>query len=167
MNILGFTQRVGLTEPALFVDRDSLAEYLTNSQAARTPATTLWRRTLSQVPTVFGRLVFLSSLRDPTTGRYGHADLLRVLGPEETDRALCNSHHQVFSEWLRFSLPEQKADLDDYLSAAGGSRHAFDYRHLVPPTARDVERELYLTDLETLLELLKYEHGGAFSIPGA
>jgi len=144
-----------------------LAEYLANSQSTRTPATTLWRKTLTQVPTVFGRLALLSSLRSTTTGRYNHDDLARILGPEETDRALCNSHHQVFSEWLKFSLAEQKADLDDYLSMVGGSRHAVDYRHLIPPTARDVERQLYLTDLETLLELLKYEHGDAFSIPGA
>ena len=144
-------------------DGDSVAEYLANSQSARTPAAVLWRRTLSQVPTVFGRLAFLASLRNSTTGRYCHEDLLYVLGAEETDRALCNSHHQVFSEWLKFSLSEQKEDLEDYLNAAGGSRQAMDYHHLVPPTARDVERQLYLTDLETLLELLKYEHGDAFS----
>lgn len=144
-----------------------MAEYLANSQSARTPGTILWRKTLSQVPTQFGRLALLASLRNTTTGRYSHEELLRILGPEDTDRALCNSHHQVFSEWLKFSLAEQKADLDDYLSMAGGSRVAFDYRHLIPPTARDVERQLYLTDLETLLELLKYEHGDAFAIPGA
>jgi hypothetical protein len=144
-----------------------LAEHLANSQSARTPGAVLWRNTLLQVPTVFGRLAFLASLRDPATGRYSHEALLRLLGPEDTDRSLCNSHHQVFSEWLRFSLAEQKADLDYYLSTGGSSRKALDYHHLVPPTARDVERQLYLTDLETLLELLKYEHGDAFSIPGA
>ena len=144
-----------------------MAEYLANSQSARTPGVILWRNLLSQVPTVFGRLALLASLRDPATGRYSHEALLRILGPEDTDRALCNSHHQVFSEWLRCSLSEQKSDLDDYLKDAGNSREALDYHHLVPPTARDVERQLYLTDLETLLELLKFEHGGAFSIPGA
>lgn len=144
-----------------------MAEYLANSQSTRTPAGILWRKTLSQVPTVFGRLALLASLRNTTTGRYSHEDLLRILGPEETDRALCNSHHQVFSEWLKYSLAEQKADLDDYLNIAGRPRHALDYRHLIPPTARDVERQLYLTDLETLLELLRYEHGDAFSIPEA
>ena len=144
-----------------------MAEYFPNTESLRTPAAILWRKTLSQVPTVFGRLAFLSSLRNTATGRYSHDELLRILGPEATDRALCNSHHQVFSEWLKFSLSEQKADLDDYLSTGGRSRAAFHYRHFVPPTARDVERQLYLTDLETLLELLKYEHGDAFSIPGA
>jgi hypothetical protein len=127
----------------------------------------MWRKTLAQIPTVFGRLAYLSALRDPATGRYSHEALARLLGPEDADRTLCNSHHQVFSVWLGFSLAEQKADLDDYLGTAGSPRYALHYRDLVPPTARDVERQLYLTDLETLLELLKYEHGGAFAIPGA
>ena len=101
---------------------------------------------------------------DATTGRYSHEALERILGSEGADRTLCNSHHQVFSEWLRFSLAEQKADLDEYLRATGSPRQALHYHDLVPRTARDVERQLYLTDLETLLELLKFEHGGAFWI---
>jgi hypothetical protein len=144
-----------------------LPESPANSQSARSPAAIVWRNTLSQVPTVFGRLAFLASLRDPVSGRYSHVSLARLLGPEDTDRALCNSHHQVFAEWLGFSLADQKSDLDDYLRNATASRCAVDYHHLVPPTARDVERQLYVTDLETLLELLKYEHGDAFAIPGA
>jgi hypothetical protein len=141
-----------------------LAEYLANSQSARAPGAALWRKTLSQIPTSFGRLAFLASLRDATTGRYSHEALERILGSEGADRTLCNSHHQVFSEWLRFSLAEQKADLDEYLRATGSPRQALHYHDLVPRTARDVERQLYLTDLETLLELLKFEHGGAFWI---
>ena len=145
----------------------SLADFTANSQPGRTPATVMWRKTLSQIPTVFGRLTYLASLRDTSSGKYIHDGLMRLLGPEDADRTLCQSHHQVFSEWLGFSLAEQKSDLDEYLSIAGSPREALPYRDLVPPTARDVERQLYLTDLETLLELLKYEHGGAFLIPRA
>jgi hypothetical protein len=141
----------------------SLAEY-GNSRADRAPGAILWRRTLSQVPTVFGRLVFLASLRDAAKGRYSHETLARQLGPDDMDRTLCNSHHQVFSEWLNFTLTEQKSDLDDYLRRAGKPAE-IPYRDLVPPTARDVERQLYLMDLETLLELLKYGSGGAFATP--
>jgi hypothetical protein len=57
--------------------------------------------------------------------------------------------------------------LDEYLDTAGGPRYALAYRNLVPASARDVERQLYLTDLETLLELLRFEHGAVFSAPDA
>ena len=109
----------------------------------------------------------MASLRDAATSRYSHPTLGRLLGPEDMDRALHSSHRQVFSEWLRLSLAEQKSDLDEYLSTCGNSGPALDYRTLAPATALEVERQLYLTDLETVLELLKCEHGGAFSLPGA
>jgi hypothetical protein len=53
------------------------------------------------------------------------------------------------------------------LRIAGNPLHSLRYRHLTPPTAREVERQLYLTDLETLLELSRFEPGGASSIPEA
>lgn len=128
----------------------------------------LWRRTLSQIPTVFGRLVYLASLRDAVTNRYVHASLTPMLGPDDADRTLCHSHHQVFSQWIGFSLAEQKAELDEYLRDTVGRKHLLQqYRNLVPPTARDVERQLYITDLETLVELLRYANGRAFVSPGA
>ena len=125
------------------------------------PTVEVWRKTLSHIPTLFGRLVFLASLRDSATGRYHHEILNTLMGPEDSDRTLCRSHHQLFSEWLAYSLAEQKSDLDEYLSTAGGPRHFRHYHNLIPPTARDVERQLYLTDLETIMELLRYEPGGA------
>jgi hypothetical protein len=117
----------------------------------------MWRNVLRQIPTRFGRLVFLASLRESETGLYGHPGLVRLLGPEEADRALCHSHHQVFSQWIASSLAEQKADLDEYLRAAGKGPDLFRrYRDLAPASAREVERQLYLTDLETLLELRRF-----------
>lgn len=94
--------------------------------------------------------------------------MTHLLGSEDADRTLCHSHHQVFSQWIGSSLAEQKADLDEYVRDAGGGKYLLQqYRNLVPPTARDVERQLYLTDLETLVELLRYGNGGAFATPGA
>lgn len=123
----------------------------------------MWRKILSRISTHFGRLVFLASLRDSATGRYCHSDLLRMMGSEAADRALCRSHHQVFAEWLGFSLAEQKSDLDEYLREPGNSRYTMHYRDLVPATARDVERRLYLTDLETLMGLLEVEHAAVLT----
>lgn len=81
---------------------------------------------------------------------------------------LCHSHHQVFSQWIGSNLAEQKADLEDYVRDIGGRGHSVEhYRDLAPPTAREVERQLYITDLETLLELLRYGNGGASATPEA
>ena len=130
------------------------------------PAAEVWRTTISHIPTLFGRLVFLSSLRESGSGRYFH-DSLGFLAKEDADRTLRNSHQQVFQQWICRGLEEQKSDLDEYLSTGGAPRYALAYRNLVPATAREVEKQLYLTDLETLLELLRFEHEAAFSNPEA
>jgi hypothetical protein len=127
----------------------------------------LWRKTLSRIPTHFGRLVFVSSLRDGVSGRYAHPPLDQIVGSEIADRTLCHSHHEIFSEWLSFSLAQQKADLDEYLINSHARLELVPYREIAPGTAHQVERQLYLTDLETLLELLRFEHGGAFPDPEA
>ena len=133
-------------------------------QIAR-PAAEVWRSSLVRVPTLFGRLVYLASLRDPASGRYTHESLAPLFAPEEVDRALRSSHQQIFQQWISAGLADQKADLDEYLSAAGGPRYALPYRSLTPAAAREVERQLYLTDLETLLELLRLESGAASAVP--
>ena len=89
------------------------------------------------------------------------------MGPDITDRTLCHSHHEIFTVWLGFTLAQQKADLAEYLMASHGPLDLVAYRDIAPATAHQVERQLYLTDLETLLELLRFEHGGAYSVPEA
>lgn len=143
----------------------SIAGQPTRSTAIR-PAAEIWRSTLARIPTLFGRLVYLAALRDAAAGRYSHESLARLFAPDEVDRALRASHQQVFQQWISAGLAEQKADLDDYLSTAGGPRYALPYRSLTPAGAREVERQLYLTDLETLLELLRCD-GAASGTPAS
>ena len=127
----------------------------------------LWRNTLSQIPTVFGRLVYLAALRDTNSGRYEHHGLALVFGENEADRALRRSHVQTFSEWLCFNLEQQRADLGLYLSALLDERKRIvdnwlriePFRSLVPSSATRTETELYLSDFRILLGLLKNEYG--------
>ena len=144
-----------------------LADFIAKPEPSRGRASDSWRKTLTRIPTYFGRLVFLASLRDEPNGRYTHPPLVEMVGSEITERTLRHSHHEIFSEWLGFSLAEQKADLDEYLSSTQSRPEMLPYRDIVPASAHQVERQLYLTDLETLLELLRFEHGGAFAIPEA
>ncbi len=135
----------------------------------RSPVSDLWRNTLSRIPTTFGRLVFLSTLRDSNTGIYTHYGFAQRVGDETAHEALRQSHFECFSEWLAFSLEAQQSDLDQYLSGIDGDRKTIldnwirtkPYRNLIPASALDMERKLYLSDLETLLELLTAAHGVA------
>ena len=125
------------------------------------PAAEVWRKTLQRIPTQFGRLHFLASLRDVLTGEYSHPPLSQLVGREITDRTLRHSHHEIFARWLSLSLERQKADLDEYLASSGAPAELSAYRALAPATAHQVEQQLYLTDLETLLELVRFENAEA------
>ena len=135
----------------------------------RTAAADLWRNTLSQIPSVFGKMVYLSSLRSPITGKYEHHGLALVFGEDEASRALKKSHVQAFNEWLSFDLEQQKADLDLYLSSVRADKRAIvetwlsvrTYRTFIPASAKTVEKRLYTADIEALIALLKNVHGVA------
>lgn len=146
-----------------------------NDALDRSAASDLWRNTLSQIPSVFGRLVYLASLRNSNSGRYEHHGLALVFGEDEANRALKRSHSQVFREWLTFNLEQQKADLDLYLAGLDEDKRTVlktwlelaPYRNLIPFTLRGVEKRLYTADLKALLELMGHAHGAAAPDPDA
>lgn len=144
-----------------------LADFSTARESASGPAADLWRRTLAQVRTQFGRLVYVARLRNPETGQYYYRTLADAVGSELTDRILASSHRKIFSEWIGLTLARQKSDLDEYLRESGEHPDAATFRDLLPASAHDVERQLYLTDLETLMVLLRFERGAGASAPEA
>lgn len=132
----------------------------------RTATSDLWLRTLVQIPSLFGRLVYLSSLRDVNADQYQHHGLATIFGEESTHRALRDSHEKTFGEWLSYSLEHQKVDLDLYLSGLDTPKKTLlqtwlrlaPYKNFIPSSAMDPERGHYLLKLETLLQLLRNEH---------
>jgi hypothetical protein len=135
----------------------------------------VWRNTLSQIPTVFGRLVYLASLRNTNSGVYEHHGLALIFGEEEASRALKECHSTVFAEWLTFNLEQQKADLDLYLAGLFEDKRQVienwvrlaPYKNLVPASVRGVERRLYINDLAALMELFRGAYGVAAPDPDA
>ena len=136
-----------------------------NMELDRRPAEDLWRRTLSLIHSVFGRLEYLARIRNPHSGRYEHHGLALIFGDDEADQALRDSHLQIFQEWLSLDLERQKADLELFLmeqptdrcTMAEIWRRLAPYRGLPPVSASEPEIELYLGDLELLLEAIRNE----------
>jgi hypothetical protein len=132
-----------------------------------------WQKTLSGIPTIIGRLAYLASLRNVNTGLYEHFGLAQRIGEGEVDRILRRSHMSVFQEWLRHGLERQKDELDEYFSGLDGDRREIVASWLalepwigwVPGESRDVERQLFRSDLEIVLELFRAEYGVASRDP--
>ena len=141
----------------------------------RGAASDLWRHTLSQIPSIFGRLVYLSGLRDMNSGYYEHHGLTLVFGERESARALKDSHNTAMDEWLNYGLEQQKADLDLYLTGLGIDKRTVvgswlrtaPYRNLPPAAIKSPAKKLFVADLEMLLELLRSELGVAANDPDA
>ncbi len=135
----------------------------------------LWRRTLSQIPSLFGRIAWLASLRNPNTGIYEHHGLAVVFGAEGSNKALRISHLACCREWLNSGLEEQMTDLRRYLSeqadqprkVIGNWRELGYWRSILPASMRGAERALYLAEVEVLLTLLQSEDGADGDRPAA
>jgi hypothetical protein len=128
----------------------------------RSATADLFKNTLSRIPTLFGRLAYLASLRDPVSGIYRHHGMGSIFGREETRKALSLTHSQVFQEWLNIPLEEKSEDLRAYLNnledpASAVLRHwveAQAYRSYMPAPLREAEKELFEREFDVLLEVL-------------
>jgi hypothetical protein len=121
------------------------------------------KNTLSRIPTLFGRLIYLASLRDSNSGVYRHYGLYSIFGREESRLALSQHHRIVFREWLALPLEAKHQDLSAYLDALEDPRELVlehwtkvrSYRSYIPASARRSERALFFSELEVLMETLR------------
>jgi hypothetical protein len=142
-----------------------MPRFKVNGVLERNATEDLWKHTLSQIPTIFGRLAYLASLRSPNSGVYKHHGMTALFGRDESQRALRGSHDRVFLEWINLPLDQKSAELNRYLDeqeepAAMVIDHwqrSRMYETLAPASARPPERQLFYSDLGALLAVLKNE----------
>jgi hypothetical protein len=123
----------------------------------------LWRVTLSRIPSLFGRLAYFASLRDPETGEYQHWGMSQIYGRKEANKAFRQSHAEVFKDWLFLDLAHREADFSLYrsgLKAEGRDvlevvARLESHRRLLPASARQAECEVFQGALIALLERVK------------
>ena len=109
----------------------------------------------------YERLAYLFSLRRPDSGKYLHEGLAALYGTEPVNCVLERCHEEIFERLLEMPLNAQREDLRMYLCSLPGTfenNAAFcqkNYIQWVPPSAPTYLKELYSSNLNVLLELLR------------
>jgi hypothetical protein len=127
---------------------------------------------LAAIPNLFGRLTYIASLRDLSSGKYEHAGLTAVYSPEAVQEALECCHFEIFQKILETPLAVQAEDLRECLEGMTGTfaatvshwRQIESYRILLPGNTPDYLRELFFSNLRALLEILDSQCSTARSI---
>jgi hypothetical protein len=76
-------------------------------------------RTLAAISADFGRLYYISSLRDEGSGRYQHQGLSSLYPENAVQAGLAHCHEELFSRILETPLQQQERDLRECLASAG------------------------------------------------
>jgi hypothetical protein len=138
---------------------------LTQLQQNRRIIQDLTLSTLARICNPFSRLAYLASLRDISTNVYDHAGLSALYPQAAVQQALEQCHQELFERILEAPLVSQEEDLRAHLrslpngsrSAAAQWRRLEAYRGLLPADSPDYLKELFCSNVRTILEILEKE----------
>ena len=120
------------------------------------------RSALATISSLFERLIFVASLKDPITGDFKERILALKFGRAEVDRVLSVEHRAIFEDWLCLNLEQQALELDRHVSnqeappgaALGEWTNETSYQPLIPPGVMQAQRDLFVRDMETIVHSL-------------
>ena len=122
-------------------------------------------RTLAAIPTNYGRLLYISSLRDLASGRYRHEWLSEVYPEDAVQQALAHCHEELFARILETPLAQQEWDLraclgsleGDFWSVVVNWQELESYRLLLPTRVPAYLQALFCSNLRALLGVFAEE----------
>jgi hypothetical protein len=126
----------------------------------------LTERTLAAIASEYGKLIYLASLRDLTSGTYRHEGLETLYSPGSVQEALLQAHREVCSRIMEMPLALQEMDLAScwkgFEADAEGLivnlKESEAYRTLMPFGLPDYMRTLFCSNIETLLSVFESDH---------
>ena len=119
-------------------------------------------QTLAAISTDFGRVYYVSSLKDEDSGRYEHDGLANLYADNAVQAALSHCHEELFSRILETPLRDQERDLNGCLDAAADRywevvenwRETRYFQSLCPEGLPDYLSDLFCSNMSALLAIL-------------
>lgn len=75
-------------------------------------------RTLSKIPRLLDRLIYVASMRDYNTGLYYHDGLATRFSPEVACEALADCHQEVYRELISCPLRDLVNQMEGYIESS-------------------------------------------------
>ena len=136
-------------------------EFLERFQQSRAVVEDFSSQTLSAISSDFGRLYYVSSLKDADTGQYEHDGLASLYPENAVQAALSHCHEELFSRILETPLSVQSSDLRACLEAAGDQywdvveswRENRYFQNMCPEGLPDYLQDLFCSNMGALLAI--------------
>jgi len=124
-------------------------------------------RTLEPIGYDFGRLIYLSSLRDFNTGEYYHQGLAHSFSEQAASAALAACHQEIFYRLASSPLESLVAQVGRFMQSSphdwGKTVNAWEtleaYRVMIPSVSNRLVADLFRSNVRVAVEVLKRRGG--------
>ena len=124
-------------------------------------------RTLEPIGYDFGRLIYMSSLRDFNTGEYYHQGLAHSFSEQAAGAALAACHQEIFYRLVSSPLESLVAQVGRFMQSSphdwGKTVNAWEtleaYRVMIPSVSNRLVADLFRSNVRVAMEVLKGRGG--------